>query len=217
MRIKYALIGLFFRQALPVTLLALPALCLFVLFYREILDWRNTWISIFILIHSALLTLCLGQFRSRAFSFIYTRGFSRDVLWIHKMLATGLSVFLVWIPAALIVWLPIRSSVQDKLFISPYFPLMVPREASVPWFWLFGYAILLPLFHYVWIRRAQPTRGSNGAVLLAIGMVIAAATLMNFRWYPTWFLNLIWIVSAIMTATALIGGFLLHRTLEVQK
>jgi uncharacterized membrane protein YidH (DUF202 family) len=217
MKIKPALIGLFFRQTLPVTLLALPFLCLFILFYREVLDWQNPWISLFILVHSIALTICLGRFRSQSFAFIYTRGYTRDELWINKMLATVLAVLVVWLLAALSLWLPVRSAVQDKLFASPYFPLMMPREAPVPWFWLFGYGILLPIFHYVWIRRAQPTRGSNGAVLLAIGMVVVAATLMTFKWHPAWFLMLIWIVSAIMTATALIGGFLLHRSLEVQK
>ena len=216
MKIKISLIGTFFRQALPVTLTALPVICLFVVFYRNILDWRNPWISLFILIHSILITARLGSSRSAPFAYIYTRGYCRDELWANKMLSTVLSVLAVWLPAALIVWLPIRSVVQDKMFVSPYFPLMMVREATVPWFWLFGYMILLPMFHYVWIRRGQPTRGGNGSVLLAIALVIAAATLMLFRWHPAWFQTLVWIVSAVMVSTALAGGFLLHRSLEVQ-
>lgn len=217
MKIKISLIGIFFRQTFPATLIALPVICLFVLFYRDILSWQNPWISLFILIHSILITATLGRFRSAPFAYIYTRGYSRDRLWTHKMLSTVLSVLVVWLPAALIVWLPARSVVQDKMFLSPYFPLMMTREASVPWFWLFGYAILLPMFHYVWIRRGQPTRGGNGAVLLAIAVVIAATTLMTFRWHPEWFTTLIWIVSAVMVSTALAGGFLLHRSLEIQQ
>ena len=217
MKIKTSLIGTLFRQTLPATLIALPVISLFVLFYRDILDWQNPWISLFVLMHSILITASLGRSRSASFAYIYTCGYSRDQLWAHKMLSTVLSVLVVWLPAALIIWLPIRSFVQDKIFISPYFPLMMVREATVPWFWLFGYLILLPMFHYVWIRRAQPTRGSNGAVLLAIGIVIAAATLMSFKWHPAWFQTLVWIVSAVMVLTALAGGFLLHRRLEVQK
>ncbi|MHC4497536.1 MAG: hypothetical protein ACYS9T_06510 [Planctomycetota bacterium] len=217
MKIKISLISVFFRQTLPVTLIGLPVISLFVLFYRGILNWQNPWISLFILIHSILITTSLGRFRSTSFAYIYTRGYSRDQLWTHKMLATALSVLVVWLPAALIVWLPIRSIVQDKVFVSPYFPLMAAREAPALWFWLFGYTVLLPIFHYVWIRRAQPTLGGNGSVLLAIGVVIAATTLMSFRWHPSWFRTLIWIVSAVMVSTALVGGFLLHRKLEVQK
>ena len=217
MKIKISLIGTFFRQTLPVTLIALPVICLFVVFYRDILDCQNSWISLFILVHSILITASLGRSRSAPFAYIYTRGYSRDELWANKMLSTVLSVLAVWLPAALIVWLPIRSAVQDKMFVSPYFPLMMIREATVPWFWLFGYMILLPMFHYVWIRHGQPTRGGNGSVLLAIALVIAVATLMLFRWHPSWFQTFIWIVSAVMVSTALAGGFLLHRSLEIQK
>jgi hypothetical protein len=217
MKITMSLINTFFRQTLPATLIGLPILCLFVVFYREILTWQNPWISMFILAHSILITASLGRARSASFSYIYTRGYSRDQLWLNKMLATVLSVFVVWAPVALVVWLGGRSVVQDKMFASPYFPLMMAREVMVPFFWLFGYAVLLPMFHYVWIRRAQPTRGGNGAVLLVIAVVIAATTLMNFRWHPQWFQILLWTVSAIMTITALAGGLLLHRSMEVQK
>ena len=217
MNIKLSLIGTFLRQTLGVTLIALPVMVIFVLFYRNILNWQNPWLSLFVLVHSIAIVFCMGRFRSRSFAYIYTRGYSRDELWINKMIASSIAVLIVWLPVAVVVWLPIRSTIQDKMFLSPYFPMMMMREVLVPSFWLFGYAVLVPLFHYVWIRRAQPTRGGNGAVLLAIAVVIAATTLMTFRWHPEWFKTLIWIVSAIVTATALVGGFLLHRKLEVQK
>jgi len=215
MKVKLSLLGMLFRQALPVTLIGLPIGCLYVLFTREPLDWHNSWVAWFVLVHSIAVAASLGRFRSRSFAFFYTRGYSRDELWAHKMLATVLAVLVVWLPMALIVWLPLRSVVQDKLLVSPYFPIMRIREASVPWAWLAGYAILLPLFHYVWIRRAQPLRGGNGVVLLAIGVVIAMATLMSFRWHPQWFRILLWILSGVVVSTALIAGRLLHRQLEV--
>ena len=217
MNIKLSLIGTFLRKTFGVTLIALPVMVIFVLFYRNILNWQNPWLSLFVLVHSIAIVFCMGRFHSRSFAYIYTRGYSRDELWVNKMIASAIAVLIVWLPVAVVVWLPIRSTIQDKMFLSPYFPLMMMREVLVPSFWLFGYAVLVPLFHYVWIRRAQPTRGGNGAVLLAIAVVIAATTLMTFRWHPEWFKMLIWIVSAIVTTTALVGGFLLHRKLEVKK
>lgn len=213
---KISLLKILFRQILPVTLIALPIGCLYVLFTRDVLSWQNPWIALFVLVHSITIAVLSGRYRSRAFAFLYTRGFTRDELWFYKMLNTILSVMAVWLPMALIVWLPVRSYVQDKLFISPYFPLMMIREASVPWFWLAGYAILLPLFHYVWIRRAQPLRGENGVVFLSMGVVIVIATLMSFRWHTLWFRILIYMLSAVIIVTSLIAGRILHRNLEVQ-
>ena len=216
MRIKMSLLKILFRETLPVTLTALLISCPYILFTREVLIWQNPWVAIFILTHSIAIAALSGRYRSRSFAFLYTRGYTRDELWFHKMLNTILSVLAVWLPASLIVWLPVRSFVQDKLFISPYFPLMMIREAQVPWAWLGGYAILLPLFHYVWIRRAQPLRGENGVVFLAIGVVVVIGTLMTFRWYSDWFRILIYSLSMVMIVTCLFAGRILHRNLEVQ-
>ncbi len=216
MKIKMSLLKIMFRETMPVTLIALLISCFYVLFTRDVLTWQNPWVAIFILAHSIAIAALSGRYRSRAFAFLYTRGYTRDELWFHKMLSTILSVLAVWLPVSLIVWLPIQSFIQDKMFISPYFPLMMIREATVPWAWLGGYAILLPLFHYVWIRRAQPLRGENGVVFLAIGVVIVIATLMSFRWQPQWFRILTYSLSVVMIATCLIAGRILHRNLEVQ-
>lgn len=217
MKIRTPLLSMLFRQTLPVTLLGLAIGCLYVLFARRVLIWQNAPLALFVLVHSIAIAAMLGRFRSRSFAFLYTRGYSRDELWLHKMLATILTVLAVWLPMAVIVWAPIRSTLQDKLFASPYFPIMSMREASVPWAWLAGYAILLSLFHYVWIRRAQPMRGGNGVVLLAIGVVIAMATLMSFRWHSPWFKTLVCTLSVVIVATTLIAGRLLHRQLEVHE
>ena len=217
MIIKPSLTGTFMRQALGVTMIALPVMVIFTLFYRGVLEWRNQWASLFVLVHSIMIVFCLGRFRSRSFAYLYTRGYSRDALWFNKMIATAVSVLVVWLPAAAVVWLPVRSVVQDKMFLSPYFPLMMAREATVPFFWLFGYAVLIPLFHYTWIRRAQPTRGGHGAILLAIAVVATAWMLMLFRWHPDWFKAAIWSVSGVMTFAGQAGGLVLHRKVEVQK
>jgi hypothetical protein len=215
MKIKTPLLRIMMRQCFPATLIGLPVACLYLLLVHEPLKWNDPWMGLFVLAHSIALASLLGRSRSPDFAFLYTRGYSRDELWLNKILATALAVLAIWLPAALIVWLPIRSGMQDVLFHSPYFPLMMPVEASVPWMWLAGYAILLPLFHYVWIRRAQPLAGGNGVVLLAIGAVIAIATLMSFNWLPYWFPLLLWTLAAVFTLTSLTAGFLLHRKIEV--
>jgi len=216
MRLRRSLFKWFWRQILPVTYVALPVMVLYVLLAREPLDWNDSWMGLFILVHSLALVVCLGRFQSTGFTFLYSRGFSRDALWGHAMLATGAAVLTIWLPVALLIWFRIRSGLQDVVMQSPYFPIMAPREMSAPWFWLGGYLILVSMFHYVWIRRAQPTRDSNGAVLLAVGAVIVIATLMSFRWHPGWFACLAVGLGAMGTVTALVGGLLLHRRLEVQ-
>jgi len=215
MKIKMPLLAILLRQTLPASLIALPVGCLYVMFTRNVLNWQNPWMALFVLAHSIAIASSLGRFGSPNFAFLYTRGYSRDELWAHKMLGTALCVLMVWSPIALMLWLGVRSAVQDKMFVSPYFPIMMTREAPVPWFWLGGYAILLPLFHYVWIRRAQPLRGENGIVLLAVGVVIVIGILMSFRWHPRWFRALVYTLSAVMIITTLVAGRMLHRDLEV--
>lgn len=215
MRIKMSLLKMMLRQCLPATLIGLPIACFYVLLTREPLDWTNPWMGLFVLAHSIAIAFCLGRHRGPGFAFLYTRGYSRDELWVHKFLVTVLAVLTVWLPLALIVWLPIRGDVQDVLFRSPYYPILMIREASVPWAWLAGYALLLPLFHYVWIRRAQPLAGGDGVVLLAAGTAIAIGIFMLFGWLPQWFWILLWALAAVVTMANLVAGFLLHRTIEV--
>lgn len=215
MKIKISLLAMLLRQTLPASLVALPVGCLYVLLTRNVFSWQNPWMALFVLAHSIAIASCLGQCSSPSFAFLYTRGYSRDELWTHKMLGTVLSVLIVWVPITLIIRLGVRSVVQDRVFVSPYWPIMMMREGPVPWFWLGGYAILLPLFHYFWIRRAQPLRGENGVVLLALGVVAVMGTLMTFRWHPLWFRALIYTLSAVMIVTTLVAGRVLHRDLEV--
>ncbi len=216
MRIKMSLLTLMMRQCLPATLIGLPVACFYVLLTRKPLDWANPWMGLFVLAHSIAIAFCLGRYRSPGFAFLYTRGYSRDQLWVHQVLVTVLAVLTVWLPLALLVWLPIRSSVQDVLFRSPYFPILMIREAVVPWAWLTGYAFLLPLFHYVWIRRAQPLAGGDGVVLLAVGTVIVIGIFMLFGRLPHWFWMLLWVLAAIVTGTNLAASLRLHRRIEVQ-
>ena len=216
MKIKTSLLVYFLRSLFPVNAAAMTVSVCFILLYPNFFLWNNAWAAIFILAHCIAITIVLGRVRSRSFAFIYTRGFSRDVLWGHKMLASVISAACVWGPGALLIGLGGRSALQD-LFQNPYFPIMAEREMRAVWFWLFGYGILLPLFHYVWIRKAQPTKSSGNGMLLAVGTVAAAFILMTFRYHAYWFAGVCWVVGSVVILTCIVFGRLLHRSLEVQK
>jgi len=215
MKIKSAFIRLLCMQCLPVTAVALLTGIPYLLLAPGPLTWQNQWLNLIILAHCIALAFRLGRMGRQSTEFMYTQGYSRDLVWLHIIVSTFISVLAVWLPMALCLWLPVRSNIQDHVFISPYYPLMRIREVSLPWFWLYGYGFLLPLFHYVWIRRAQPTKGSEGAVLIAIGVVIVAGVLISDPWHPRWFTALVWTLSAVITVTALIAGRILHRSMEV--
>lgn len=213
---KLSLLRWLLRQMLPATLVALPPACLYVLLRPGILEWRDGWAGAFVLAHSLWLTRCLGRFASGEFAFLYTRGFSRRALWSHTMLASLLAVLAVWAPAAAIVWTPLRGAVQDVLFRSPFFPIMAPREAPVPWAWLAGYALLLPTFHYEWIRRAQPTRGGAGGPFLGVGVIVGAAVIYTEGFRQPWFDSLALAAGAAIVGAMLLASARLHRRLEVR-
>ena len=126
LRIKGGILWHLARQALPVTLGALPVACLYVLLWRGVLGWRDGWPAVFVVIHARLTMLRLCRFDQGSFAFLYSRGFSRDSIWMHTMLANFLVILAVWTPAAIIVWTPLRGLVQDALFRSPFFPIMAP-------------------------------------------------------------------------------------------
>ena len=216
MKIKNSLLAYCLRLVWPVNATALMVSVCFILLYPKYFLWNKGWTTMFILIHCIAITFVLGRLQNRSFGFIYTRGYTRDELWVHKMLASAVSALCVWGATGLLIGFGARSSLQD-LFQNPYIPIMAEREMSAVWFWLFGYALLLPLFHYVWIRKAQPTKSSGNGMLLAVGAVIAAVTLIGNRYHAHWFAQLCWVVGGVIILTCMISGFFLHRTLEVQK
>ncbi len=207
----------FFRQSLWVTLLGLVIAIGYVLYFQDIIRTNNDSFHLFILIHSIAIAVILGRFRNENFIYAYTRGYSRNQLYLAKMSASILSVLTVWLPVALVIWLPIRSVIQDKLFQSPYFPFMETGENILPLFWLWGYALLLPMFHYVWIRRAQPIPGSNGTVLLAIGYVMVVVMHSNFYRNPAWLQLVLVSVTTLSALVLLIGTWKCHQKMEMQR
>ncbi len=216
MRMKGGLLRWLFREALPVTLVAASVACLYLLFAKEPIErWHNAP-ALFIAGHCLMLTAYLGRWRRGSFAFRYTRGTSRDSLWVHTMLATVLAVLAVWIPASLIIWAPVRSFVQDTLLQSPYFPVVAPREARVPFVWLAHYALFLSLFHYAWIRWSQPTRGRYGGFLLSGVVMIFVIRIPLIHAFIPAFRRLPLALGGVVALITLVAGFRLHRRLEVQ-
>lgn len=214
--IDWSLLTWIVRPALPVSLVALAVAVVYVLFKREPLDTVDGWAGAFIVAHGCLVVMRLGRTAVGPFAFLYTRGYSRDRLWAHTMLASLAAVLVVWLPAALMIWLGLRSDYQDAVRQSPYFPIMAPLETTVPLVWLAAYGVLLPVLHYAWIRQAQPTRGGATGPLLAAGLVVAGVSVFNAGRIeqPVWWI--IWIGCALVTAAAFWGGRRLHRRIEVR-
>jgi ABC-type antimicrobial peptide transport system permease subunit len=216
MTLKYAFVRLLFTHCLPVTIVGLLVSVPYLLLSPAPLEANNAWVLVFLLAHCIALATRLGHMQGASTEFLYTQGYTRDQIWTHLMASTVLCVLAVWLPMALCLWLGIRSNIQDHVIISPYYPLLGAREMALPLSWLCVYALLLPMFHYVWIRRAQPTKGRDGALLIAVGLVVVAGTLVSFRQHADWFKGVTYVLFGIMTLTALWAGRVLHRTMEVQ-
>ena len=216
MAIKPALVLYLLRSTVWVTVPAVTISCLYVLLSVHVLGWRSGGPAVFILVHSLALTQLTGRFRTGAFAFLYTRGYSRDQLWAHTMLATLVSVAAAWLPAALIIWTGARSGFQGYVFRNPNFPVMAPLESPLPWAWLLGYAVCIPSLHYDWIRSAQPTRGGVRGPFLAVGALLAGWTLITIGGRNEWFGWVALSAGLVVAAATVIGGRALHRRLEVR-
>lgn len=171
----------------------------------------------FILVHCIAIVAIQGRTRSSAFAFLYSQGFERRTLWNHTMLASFASALIVWLPAAFLIWTGIRSFVQDAN-ANFLFPLMAVTENAYPLWCLLMYAVLIPVFHYVWIREAQGTRGASNGLLLAIGLVLTGFSIWNsvrMEWMPIWTVALIVSGLSLAAIALLIASRVLHRRMEV--
>ena len=217
MAVRPGLLKMLWRQALPATLVGTLGLSAYVILCAEVLTSRDPWVGLLVLAQCLLMGALLGQFRSPTFAFIYSRGYSRDSLWAHVMLASALSVLAGCLPAMLIMWTGLRSLVHDRLLHSPYFPIMAPRETWVPLTWVVLYLLLVPACHYAWIRRAQPTKGRHGGSLVTVGLIAALVVAFDMvRYLDGWFA---WLSGALyvgIVVCLIVGGRVLHRSLEVR-
>lgn len=217
MTVKAAFIRVLYTHCLPVNLVALGVGIGSVLLISTPLSWQSKWLNLIVLVHSIALAVRTGHMGNSSTEFLYTQGYTRDQIWLHLMLSTALGAVTVWLPMALCVWLSIRCQIQDQVFLNPHFPIMRKLEMAVPWFWLYGYALLLPLFQYVGMRQAHSARGGRNARAYAIGVVICAYLLISpGRVLPTWFVNLVWLLSLLVFVAMLVAGRLLHRCMEIK-
>ncbi|MEX0653826.1 MAG: hypothetical protein WDZ31_04915 [Phycisphaeraceae bacterium] len=212
---KPHLLAWLYTRSLPATLVALPVAVAFVLLWPEPLGPRMPWVWLFICVHALAVVALTQRTATGGAGFLYTRGFSRDALWVHLLLAEGLAVLCVWLPAALLVWTPVRSVVQDRWLANPWFPVMRASELAVPWGWLAGYVLLLAVFAYAQVRRWQPTRERAAGTLLAAGTVAVGLTLVAEGFHTEWYGYLTWTALAVAALAMLVGAWRLHRRLEV--
>lgn len=207
-----------FRQLRVVTLLPALAATLFVLWRREPLEFDVLGpVPFCVLIHSVLVVWILGRVTRSSFGFLYVQGYSRDMLWTNTIAASFAAVIVAWLPVAVLILLGIRSSFQDGMN-NFNFPLMAETEHAFVWWILLSYCVLLPIFHYAWIRGSQPTRGAAGGFVIAMGAVCAALSIWNgvrIPAMPDWTVFVMasgFVVAAFSLCTA---SRKLHRQLEV--
>ncbi len=172
MQINRALIGWYFRAARPVTLPAAGAAALFVVAYSGRLRDAVFLPFAFVALQSVLSAWLMSRFNSPAAAYLYTRGFTRDRLWTHRVLAHLLSVLAVWGPVSLCVWLGVRSSLQDHILKNPLYPLLKTSDFIVPLWWLGLYGLLVGIVEYGPVRRAQPTLDRDAGYSIELGLMI---------------------------------------------
>lgn len=203
------------RRAWPVTIIASCIVLVHVLLIQR--QPYSTWESsvwLFILLHCVALNWSVNSIGHADGAFLYTRGFSRDVLWRHRVFVSLVHMLIVWGIAAGLLWSGLRSQFQIWLMDNPEFPLMDGADSGRPWAWLYGYILLLGSLQYASIRRWQPTRGAASGYWLVLSVVVLQFT--GVRMQP-WNETLIWSGAAgLIVVSCLIAGRLLHREIEVQ-
>lgn len=213
---RWVLTWLLLRPTLGIAILGAVTLGSYCLMHDDVMTPHEAFPAMIILVQCLMLGAMHGRVRSPSFAFVYSRGYSRDAIWGHMMLASCLCVLATLLPAALIIWTGYRSQVLDHMQ-SRYFPIMAPREMCVPLVWLGFYGLLVPACHYAWIRRAQPTTGRHGGNgVVAVLLVTVAVAFYLVRYLNGW---LAWLAGALYVTVVLclvLGGRALHRSLEVQ-
>ena len=99
MIVRRGLLRILWREALPATLFGVLGLSAYALLWTDVMTVSDDWPALLIFVQCLLLVALLGRSASPAFAFTYSRGYSRDVLWGHTMLASALSVLAAWLPA----------------------------------------------------------------------------------------------------------------------
>jgi len=220
MRLSGSLLVWLWRRTLPVTIVAAAAVAALALLIPVRLQalFLEEWSYLVVLVvvaHSVALAACQGRPTSGATGYLYSRGFSRDRLWVHQWLASAVSVLAVWLPAGLIVWTPLRGWAQWALG-NPFYPGAAGLDAAFPLRPLPLYGLLLPLLHYSWIRGVQPTRERwIGPILVTWGLfcLLPAAFLdrRDTEGLMPWTLGCLAAASLVLV----LMSWRLHRRMEV--
>jgi hypothetical protein len=214
--LSHPLIGWYFQSARPVTIVAAILAALFVLTYPERLATAIFFPLFFIIVHSVLTTRQMSRFDSPAAGFLYTRGFTRDRLWSHRVAAHLACILTVWGPATLIVWLGIRSAFQDRFLENPYYPLFRGADFTIPLWWLATYLMLLGAAQYGPIRRAHPTLDRDAGYVLELGMILVLLGFANSAWRGPWYFGAFVAAFGVASVALLLGSRWLHRQMEIR-
>ena len=215
-RVRKQLLWFLLRQTRPVTFVAVPMAVLYVLVTPAVLNEPTAGPVFFILVHASLVTCLFGRSRAGDFAFLYTRGYSRDCLWAHTMLASVTAVLALWLPAATLIWTGARCLVQDRLLQNPEFPIMANSEMLLPLKWLLGYVVLLPTYHYASIRGVQPTREPFSGVVASCVVVAGLLMIGPWTWPANWLGWLTYAAYGAAAATMGAASLRLHRRVEVE-
>jgi len=178
----------------------------------QIVNFALAWVFIFF--HSVFVAQAMSSFDSPATAYLYTRGFSRDQLWAHRLVSHLLCVAAAWLPASLVIWLGLRSAFQDYFIQNANYPIFRTDDYSAPFTWLAGYLLAVGVVHYGSIRHAQPTHDRDAGYALAGGYLLAVSIAMSSE-LPTWQSVTMWIGIIIANVVFLWGSWRLHRSVEV--
>lgn len=218
MRIQWTLLRWFLQETSRINLAASLVWAGYVLFKKETLEVFDPWPWFFIGVHGYTLAALLGRYESSEFAFLYNRGFTRDSLWTHMMLATVLGVVSALIIATLFIFFPLRNYFQEKAFHNPYYPILATYDYKAVWAWWIGYAVSLPVFHYTWIRRAQPALHGNAGDWLCAGFLLTAfTTLVLISYRSLFWVRMTIVFGFLISGVLLFAGWKLHRDMEVVK
>jgi hypothetical protein len=216
MQLSRSLLGWYLRAARPATLLAAVLAALFTLLHPSRLIAAVFLPFIFITLHSVVSTRLMCRFDSPAAGFLYTRGFTRNRLWSHRIAAHLLNVLAVWGPASLIIWFGIRSTLQDHVFENPCYPLFKADDFAVPLWWLGGYLLLVGLVEYGPVRRAQPTLDHDAGYVIEFGLLLMLLMFLHTSWRNPWYVVPFASAFLVASVTLLVGSRRLHRQIEVR-
>lgn len=139
-------------------------------------------------------------------------------MWAQSMLASACSALCVCLPAAILIFSGLRSSVQDA-FDNPWFPLMQTDEYWLPAVLSLEYATVMLLMHYSWLRANQSCSDSSaGWMLMCLGLcfLLWGFGLADSHSYHPSFLTYVPRLLTPAVVLLLVAGFRLHRSLEIR-